>query len=158
MKKVSKLKDLIFKPTKKTSKLLLQASCVVIFIALFCNASYGDCGCGTDFDVEYTVRITFENRSDNRHIYIGANIGTMQQKQLFYLKPGESHIETYKEKSWNGNAEYLKIRVSARLATFGEDREELNRILLGQKEIVITEFETTGTREKYAEITITYPW
>jgi len=161
MKKVNKLTDLIFKSTKKSSKLLLQASCAVIFIALFCNSKSDPTGCadcGDDLHMDaYVVDVAVVNRSNTVITVYIFDAGYAD------ILPGETRILTKKVMDGIKDKPSCHFEVLAYVGPYIKDVTPL----LGKKEVLVTEFEKRKGEHSpssvqqeyyYAECFVIYPW
>jgi len=145
---------------KKVSKYLIQASCVVIFFALFCGAS--DChnsDCDNTNYYKYVIKATVRNNSDKQitvNYYVtervALNPGEYTQKTMTWTIHQDQDDGTY---SFNT---YAYLGDATGKITVGE----LDLILLGKKVTVLSEFsesvDENGINVRYAECVIEYPW
>ena len=143
---------------KKISKYLIQVSCVVIFIALFCGAD--DChnsDCDNRNWNHYTIDITIKNNSDkvNTIEIAGAgyhilmpNGGTYQRRETYAV-----------EKVRDSNT--FPISFTAYLGSFSPSGGT-ERVILGSKRVVLDAFEESvnekGETQRYAQCIMEYPW
>ena len=141
---------------KKVSKYLIQVSCVVIFIALFCGAN--DChnsDCDNRNWNKYTIDITLKNNSDKvitmkitgDYHDLMPNGGTFQRKFTHAVEIVH-------------DPKVYTVSVWAYLGPYIPGVTE--RVLLGKKEVVIDVFEESvnekGEPQRYAQCIVEYPW
>ena len=142
---------------KKENKYLIQASCVIIFFALICGSNYcEDRECDNNPRNRYTIDVTVKNNSDlviTMYIHVDG---------FYDLMPnGGTHKSRLKEhRETTNDIKSYRLQVRAYLGPYIPGASEA--VILGSKEVMITEFEESvnekGELELYAQCIIEYPW